>query len=55
MKIQDGVYQVRINSKVLKSCLEHCKSNNVVLSEELRKVIEKFDRLNRKSKKGDVV
>ena len=49
MQVYDTVFQIRVNSKVLESAKQYCTKNKVVLSEELRKVLEKMDRMNRKS------
>ena len=48
MKVYDGVFQIRANSKVLESAKEYCTKNGINLSDELRKVLERMDRLNRK-------
>ena len=48
MQVYDTVFQIRVNSKVLESAKEYSTKSGMNLSEELRKVLEKMDRLNRK-------
>ena len=48
MQVYDTVFQIRVNSKVLESAKEYSTNSGINLSEELRKVLEKMDRLNRK-------
>ena len=48
MQVYDTVFQIRVNSKVLESAKEYSTKSGINLSEELRKVLEKMDRLNRK-------
>ena len=51
MQLHNKVYQVRVNENVLKNALEYCNNNGLLLSEELRKVIERYDLRFRKEKK----
>ncbi len=47
----DKLYPIRVNSVVLSSAMEYCEKNGVNLSEEVRKIIDRYDRLNRKKEK----
>lgn len=49
--LKNKTYPIRINDIVLKSAMEYCKYNGLILSEEIRDLIEKFDLLNRREKK----
>ena len=51
MQLHNKVYQVRVNENVLKNALEYCNNNGLLLSEELRRVIERYDLRFRKEKK----
>ncbi len=51
MVVHDKVYQIRIKGDVLRNALKYCKDNEILLSEELRKVVEKFDMRYRKNNK----
>ena len=48
-KIHDKTYPLRINKIVLESAMKYCSDNKLVLSEELRGLIDKFDLMNRRS------
>jgi hypothetical protein len=49
--LKNKTYPIRVNDIVLESAMQHCKDNGLILSEEIRELIEKFDLLNRRNKK----
>ena len=49
--LKNKTYPIRINDIILDSAMEYCKDNGLILSEEIRELIEKFDLLNRRNKK----
>ena len=51
--LKNKTYPIRINDIVLESAMEYCNDNGLILSEEVRELIEKFDLLNRKNKKNN--
>ena len=53
--LKNKTYPIRINDIVLESAMEYCNDNGLILSEEVRELIEKFDLLNRKNKKNSKV
>ena len=42
VKVYDTSYLIRVKSEKLRNALEYCNENNLVLTQELRQVIELY-------------
>ena len=50
-KLKDYAYRIRVNSQDLADAKEYCENNFSPLQNEIRKLINKFAKLNRKENK----